>query len=70
VDEKAGISVGGWSTENAFGDYDGDGKLDLFVAGFVHFDRNNGSFICGTTASRILRHASMMVWAFTQGIFP
>ena len=27
-----------WAT---FGEYGGDGKLDLFVAGYVHFDRNN-----------------------------
>ncbi len=24
-----------------FGDYDGDGRLDIFVPGYVHFDRNN-----------------------------
>ena len=31
----AGVAVDGWSTGCAFGDYDGDGQLDLFVAGYV-----------------------------------
>lgn len=41
VAEKAGVTVGGWSTGGTFGDHDGDGKLNLFVAGYVHFDRNH-----------------------------
>ena len=32
------MALGGWSTGCAFGDYDGDGWLDLFVAGYVALD--------------------------------
>ncbi len=32
-----GVIVGGWSTGATFGDYDGDGRLDLFVAGYIKF---------------------------------
>jgi len=44
VAEKAGVALGGpggWSSGATWGDYDGDGRLDLFVAGYVHFDRDN-----------------------------
>jgi hypothetical protein len=34
----AGVAVDSWSTGCAFGDYDGDGWLDLYVAGYVRFD--------------------------------
>jgi hypothetical protein len=34
----AGVAVDSWSTGCAFGDYDGDGWLDLYVAGYVAFD--------------------------------
>jgi len=33
-----GVVAGGWSTGASFGDYDRDGRLDLFVAGYVDFD--------------------------------
>src|SRR5580693_9021080 len=35
---KAGVTLGNWSTGATFGDYDGDGRLDLFVPGYVHYD--------------------------------
>jgi hypothetical protein len=38
---NAGITLGNWSAGGTWGDYDGDGRLDLFVTGYVHFDRNN-----------------------------
>ena len=41
VAEKAGVQLGNWSTGATFGDYDGDGKLDLFVPGYVHWDMNH-----------------------------
>jgi len=45
VAEKAGVVVSGatpvWTTAAAFGDYDRDGHLDLFVAGYVRYDVKN-----------------------------
>jgi hypothetical protein len=39
VAEKAGLTIpGNWSSGATFGDYDGDGRLDLFVAGYIHYD--------------------------------
>jgi enediyne biosynthesis protein E4 len=42
VTAKAGVSnVDRWGTSAAFGDYDNDGKLDLYVANYVELDIND-----------------------------
>jgi enediyne biosynthesis protein E4 len=41
VTAKAGVADGRWSTGAAFGDYDGDGYVDLMVANYVDFRLND-----------------------------
>ncbi len=42
VTAQAGVgNPGGWGTSAAFGDYDRDGFLDLYVANYVDLDLNN-----------------------------
>jgi enediyne biosynthesis protein E4 len=42
VTEKAGVgNAGHWGTSAAFGDYDNDGNLDLYVANYVDLDLKN-----------------------------
>jgi enediyne biosynthesis protein E4 len=38
VAAAAGVALDDWSTGPTFGDYDGDGFLDLFVPGYVSYD--------------------------------
>src|SRR5450631_1324648 len=38
VAETAGVALGGWSAGPSWGDYDHDGRLDLFVPGYGKFD--------------------------------
>jgi hypothetical protein len=41
IAQKAGVAGGNfWHTGAAFADYDNDGWVDLFVAGYVEFDIN------------------------------
>ncbi len=40
VAEKLGVARKGWSTGATWGDYDNDGRLDLFVPAYVDFDLN------------------------------
>jgi hypothetical protein len=44
VTDEAGVGCGSWSLGAAFGDYDGDGDLDLFVANYFHFDPAQAPF--------------------------
>jgi hypothetical protein len=42
VTAKAGVdNVGNWGTSAAFGDYNNDGRLDLYIANYVSLDFNN-----------------------------
>ena len=41
VTAKAGVADGRWSTGASFGDYDGDGFVDLMVANYVDFRLND-----------------------------
>jgi enediyne biosynthesis protein E4 len=46
VTQRAGVSAGGWSASAGFFDYDGDGRLDLFVTRYMVWDTSH-SKACG-----------------------
>ena len=46
---KTGVAAGGWSTGCAFGDYDRDGWLDLYVARYVDLDLGAAAALAGST---------------------
>src|SRR5438270_1030589 len=38
ITRRAGLADAGWSASAAFGDFDRDGFVDLFVTGYVQYD--------------------------------
>jgi hypothetical protein len=47
VTARAGVEGGGWSASAGFFDYDGDGKLDLFVTRYLDWDIGR-NILCGS----------------------
>ncbi len=72
VAEKAGLTLpGNWSAGATFGDYDGDGRLDLFVSGYIHYDMSTqpapGSKACLHLVLPVPRHQCDVRAARSQG---
>ena len=44
VTDKAGVAAPGWSTCATWFDYDGDGRLDLFVSSFVFYNKTQNLY--------------------------
>src|SRR5919112_875312 len=44
VTDKAGVAAPGWSTCATWFDYDGDGRLDLFVSSFVYYNKTQNLY--------------------------
>ncbi len=65
VAERAGVAISTgnnnfWATGATWGDYDGDGRLDLFVPGYVHIDLANetndkvGNTFCAFRGQKVM----------------
>src|SRR5262249_47593755 len=46
VTQQAGLNPQRWGTSPAFADLDGDGKLDLYICGYVQFGPNTKPQLC------------------------
>jgi hypothetical protein len=44
VTRSSGIPISEWGASAAFGDFDGDGKLDLYIGNYVRFDATSQQF--------------------------
>jgi len=49
---EAGIAPQPWGTSASFVDFDGDGKLDLYIANYVQFDPKTSRLLCSQSTSR------------------
>ena len=73
VTARAGVPGPGWGTGCAAADYDGDGRTDLFVAGWdgnrLYRNRGDGTFADVTNASGVRdgRWCSSAAWADFDG---
>jgi len=76
VAPKAGVALGGGSPEGTvdhtgvtFGDYDGDGLLDIFVAGYIRYDFANSPAKESQTAnSALCRYRGVSVMCGPRGL--
>jgi len=67
VTQRAGVGDARWSTGCAFGDYNRDGFVDLYVANYVSFDARK---IAKRGASSTCRYVGFDVFCGPQGLTP